>query len=191
MLEAYLLIHGVFSNHKIENKTEPQITIIQNTDIVMQTTMTTSTTTSNVTTSVSEVTKETKTTHIETEPTYTTTTTTSTTEKEVVAECDDTNTALYAEQDKANFAAKYYCGGSGTYGYYGRDLVSGYSVATWEYPGGTLLYVETDGSFQSGVYRVDDTGCPYGVIDFYYEHGQVPHDFAYNGVVDIKVTVLK
>lgn len=118
----------------------------------------------------------------------------STEESNVITSNENIIEGYGGEDKKANntvsFVAKYYCGGSGTYGYYGRDLISGYSVATWEYPNGTLLYIESDSLFPpSGIYRVDDTGCPYGVIDFYYEYGAVPSDFAYHGISDIRVSV--
>ena len=75
-----------------------------------------------------------------------------------------------------SFEGTWYEGGYGTYGYSGRTLVSGYSVASNYFPQGTIIHVS--GSGLDGTYRVDDTGAMgSNVIDFYYAYGDVPSDF--------------
>ena len=86
------------------------------------------------------------------------------------------------------YTAKWYPGSVGSYGYSGRDLISGYSVASPDFPQGTILYITGGGL--DGEYRVDDTGCPSGVIDFFYYYGEVPSHFEYNGVYQIEVSVI-
>lgn len=52
--------------------------------------------------------------------------------------------------------------------------VEGYSVASSDYPLGTILY------FDGKEYRVDDTGCPHGVVDVLIptgENGECVCDF--------------
>ena len=87
------------------------------------------------------------------------------------------------------YTAKWYSGSVGSWGYSGRELISGYSVASPDFPQGTLLQITGGGL--DGVYRVDDTGCPSGVIDFFYNYGDVPEHFEYNGVYDIQVSVVE
>ena len=87
------------------------------------------------------------------------------------------------------YTAKWYSGSVGSWGYSGRELISGYSVASPDFPQGTLLQITGGGL--DGVYRVDDTGCPSGVIDFFYNYGDVPEHFEYNGVYDIQVSVIE
>lgn len=83
-----------------------------------------------------------------------------------------------------SFEGTWYEGGYGTYGYSGRTLVSGYSVASNYFPQGTIIHVS--GSGLDGTYRVDDTGTMgSNVIDFYYAYGDVPSDFRKLGRVNI------
>ena len=84
--------------------------------------------------------------------------------------------------------ATYYEGGYGTYGASGRTLISGYSVASGDYPQGTILYITGGGL--DGIYRVDDCGCAFGTVDFYYNYGEAPSNFQFNGVYDINVEVV-
>lgn len=84
--------------------------------------------------------------------------------------------------------ATYYEGGYGTYGASGRTLISGYSVASSDYAQGTLLYISGGGL--DGTYRVDDCGCASGTVDFFYNYGETPSDFQYDGVYSITVTVV-
>lgn len=87
------------------------------------------------------------------------------------------------------YTAKWYSGSVGSWGYSGRELISGYSVASPDFPQGTVLQITGGGL--DGIYRVDDTGCPSGVIDFFYNYGDVPEHFEYNGVYDIQVSIVE
>lgn len=87
------------------------------------------------------------------------------------------------------YTAKWYSGSVGSWGYSGRELISGYSVASPDFPQGTVLQITGGGL--DGIYRVDDTGCPSGVIDFFYYYGDIPEHFEYNGVYDIQVSVIE
>ena len=104
-------------------------------------------------------------------------------EEEVVYE-EDYDDSYYG----GTYTAKWYSGSVGSYGKSGRDLISGYSVASPDFPQGTILYITGGGL--DGEYRVDDSGCPSGVIDFFYFYGEVPPDFEYNGVYQVEVTVI-
>lgn len=137
----------------------------------------------------------------------TTTTTVATTAKIVETECEESSDYeeavvyedTYEEEyeieyeesytDYGWYTAKWYSGSVGSWGYSGRELISGYSVASPDFPQGTLLQITGGGL--DGVYRVDDTGCPSGVIDFFYCYGDVPEHFEYNGVYDIQVSVIE
>ena len=143
--------------------------------------------------------------------TTTTTVTTATTVEIIETECEESSdyeeTAVYEEiyeeeyeveyeevyeetyADYGWYTAKWYSGSVGSWGYSGRELISGYSVASPDFPQGTLLQITGGGL--DGVYRVDDTGCPSGVIDFFYNYGDVPEHFEYNGVYDIQVNVVE
>lgn len=143
--------------------------------------------------------------------TTTTTVTTATTVEIIETECEEYSkyeeTAVYEEiyeeeyeieyeevyeetyADYGWYTAKWYSGAVGSWGYSGRELISGYSVASPDFPQGTLLQITGGGL--DGVYRVDDTGCPSGVIDFFYNYGDVPEHFEYNGVYDIQVSVIE
>lgn len=106
-------------------------------------------------------------------------------------EYEDNDDYSYSEDGYAGtFTAKYYPGSPGSYGYSGRDLISGYSVASNYFEQGTLLYISGGGL--DGTYRVDDTSweMPGSVIDFFYTYDSVPPDFAYNGVYSIEVYVI-
>ena len=125
-----------------------------------------------------------------------TTTTTVTTAVEIIeTECEESSdyeeTDVYEETyaDYGWYTAKWYSGSVGSWGYSGRELISGYSVASPDFPQGTVLQITGGGL--DGVYRVDDTGCPSGVIDFFYYYGDVPEHFNYNGVYDIHVSVIE
>lgn len=149
---------------------------------------------------------------VSTTPTTTTTTVTTATTVEIIeTECEESSdyeeTAAYEEiyeeeceveyeevyeetyADYGWYTAKWYSGSVGSWGYSGRELISGYSVASPDFPQGTLLQITGGGL--DGVYRVDDTGCPSGVIDFFYNYGDVPEHFNYNGVYDIQVSVIE
>ena len=105
-------------------------------------------------------------------------------EEEIVyeEEYDDSSGETYY----GTFEGTYYEGGPGTYGASGRDLISGYSIASNLFAQGSIVRIE--GSGLDGYYRVDDCGGMAGnVIDFYYEYGDVPGDFYYQGRVSIKV----
>ena len=106
-------------------------------------------------------------------------------------ECEIEYEEIYEETyaDYGWYTAKWYSGSVGSWGYSGRELISGYSVASPDFPQGTLLQITGGGL--DGVYRVDDTGCPSGVIDFFYNYGDVPEHFNYNGVYDIQVSVIE
>ena len=143
--------------------------------------------------------------------TTTTTVTTAATVEIIETECEESSdyeeTAVYEEiyeeeyeveyeevyeetyVDYGWYTAKWYSGSVGSWGYSGRELISGYSVASPDFPQGTLLQITGGGL--DGVYRVDDTGCPSGVIDFFYNYGDVPEHFEYNGVYDIQVSVIE
>ena len=143
--------------------------------------------------------------------TTTTTVTTATTVEIIETECEEYSeyeeTAVYEEiyeeeyeieyeevyeetyVDYGWYTAKWYSGSVGSWGYSGRELISGYSVASPDFPQGTLLQITGGGL--DGVYRVDDTGCPSGIIDFFYNYGDVPEHFEYNGVYDIQVSVIE
>ena len=144
--------------------------------------------------------------------TTTTTVTTATTVEIIETECEESSdyeeTDVYEETyyeeeyeieyeevyeeiytDYGWYTAKWYSGSVGSWGYSGRELISGYSVASPDFPQGTLLQITGGGL--DGVYRVDDTGCPSGVIDFFYNYGDVPEHFEYNGVYDIQVSVIE
>ena len=143
--------------------------------------------------------------------TTTTTVTTATTVEIIETECEESSdyeeTAVYEEiyeeeyeveyeevyeetyADYGWYTAKWYSGSVGSWGYSGRELISGYSVASPDFPQGTLLQITGGGL--DGVYRVDDTGCPSGIIDFFYNYGDVPEHFEYNGVYDIQVSVIE
>ena len=143
--------------------------------------------------------------------TTTTTVTTATTVEIIETECEESSdyeeTAVYEEiyeeeyeieyeegyeetyVDYGWYTAKWYSGSVGSWGYSGRELISGYSVASPDFPQGTLLQITGGGL--DGVYRVDDTGCPSGIIDFFYNYGDVPEHFEYNGVYDIQVNVIE
>lgn len=143
--------------------------------------------------------------------TTTTTVTTATTVEIVETECEESSdyeeTAVYEEiyeeeyeveyeevyeetyTDYGWYTAKWYSGSVGSWGYSSRELISGYSVASPDFPQGTVLQITGGGL--DGIYRVDDTGCPSGVIDFFYNYGDVPEHFEYNGVYDIQVSVVE
>lgn len=108
-------------------------------------------------------------------------------EEEYEIECEEVYEEAYT--DYGWYTAKWYSGSVGSWGYSGRELISGYSVASPDFPQGTLLQITGGGL--DGVYRVDDTGCPSGIIDFFYNYGDVPEHFEYNGVYDIQVSVIE
>lgn len=91
----------------------------------------------------------------------------------------------------------YYCGSYGSYGkwyQYVGDLQSGYSVASNDYPPGTILYVESATCPSLNGYKqvADQGGMGYGVVDFFYFYGETPSDFAVTGrVFDLTVKVVE
>lgn len=88
-----------------------------------------------------------------------------------------------------DFEGTFYEGGYGTYGYSGRTLISGYSVASNYFPQGSIIRIE--GSGLDGIYRVDDTGgMPSNGIDFYYQYGDVPSHFYTYGRLNIQVYLI-
>lgn len=103
---------------------------------------------------------------------------------------DDYSDYTYSEGSyyAGTYTAKWYPGSVGSWGFSGRDLISGYSVASPDFPQGTILYITGGGL--DGEYRVDDTGCPSGVIDFFYYYGEVPSPFDSIGACPIEVTVI-
>lgn len=89
-----------------------------------------------------------------------------------------------------NFQGTWYEGSNTAYGYSGRTLVSGYSVASNYYPQGTILKIT--GAGLDGTYRVDDTGgMSNNVVDFFYHYGEVPAGFRRAGRVNITVCEVK
>jgi hypothetical protein len=106
-------------------------------------------------------------------------------EEEIISDESYNNGETYY----GTFEGTFYEGGPGTYGYSGRDLISGYSVASNLFPQGSIIRVE--GSGLDGTYRVDDTGGMAGnVVDFYYQYGETPSDFRYHGRVSIEVYLI-
>lgn len=89
-----------------------------------------------------------------------------------------------------SFQGTWYEGSTRAYGYSGRTLVSGYSVASNYFPQGTIIKVE--GCGLDGTYRVDDKGAmSNNVVDFFYHYGEVPSEFRKLGRVNIKVREVK
>lgn len=108
-------------------------------------------------------------------------------------EYNETASDIVLETYSAWYTAKWYPGSPGSWGEYPNgervELISGYSVASPDFPKGTILQIVGGGL--DGIYRVDDTGCPSGVIDFFYNYGEVPKHFEYAGVYDILVSVVE
>lgn len=108
-------------------------------------------------------------------------------------------TAAIGNFNGETYEATYYYPGNGlgTSGYSGRELISGYSVASNILPMGTII--EIKGAGLDGIYRVDDkgatlynekTGTP--VLDvFYSSPSAIPDEFAELGRVDLEVKVIK
>lgn len=101
---------------------------------------------------------------------------------------DESEDKVYEEPDysydseySGSFKATYYSGSYGSYGSSGRDLISGYSIASSYFPEGSIVYISGGGL--DGCYRVDDY-CPSGdnIIDIFYTYDSVPSNFAYDGV---------
>ena len=142
------------------------------------------------TTNVVPVTSITTTTTVEITTTIVETTTTEIVEEESYEEEEIVYEEEYndssGETYYGTFEGTYYEGGPGTYGASGRDLISGYSIASNLFAQGSIVRIE--GSGLDGYYRVDDCGGMAGnVIDFYYQYGDVPGDFYYQGRVSIEV----
>lgn len=110
-----------------------------------------------------------------------------------------TNSIVIPEgSESTTFQATYYMDFTLPYiGASGRDLISGYSVASNYFPFGSIVYVESD-YFPSGEYRVDDCGgMANNVLDFYYLNydfgygaGQLTPEFKKAGRVNVKVTLI-
>lgn len=178
------------TNKTIQNST----TVIPVTSIsTTQTTVITSTTTTTTSVTTTVITTE----NIETECSEEVCETESDYETTVVYEevndeyYESESEEVYEETytDYGWYTAKWYSGSVGSWGYSSRELISGYSVASPDFPQGTVLQITGGGL--DGIYRVDDTGCPSGVIDFFYNYGDVPEHFEYNGVYDIQVSVVE
>lgn len=77
------------------------------------------------------------------------------------------------------------------FGSSGRDLISGYSVASNYFSSGTILYIEGGGL--DGYYRVDDTGgMANNVLDFYYQRrSDVPSNFKRDGRYNVQVYIVE
>lgn len=117
----------------------------------------------------------------------TTTNTTCTTKEDSVIEQETTKKE--EEIYYGWFEATYYEGGYGTYGASGRDLISGYSIASNVLEQGTIVRITGNGL--DGVYRVDDTGgMPNHVVDIYYQYGDTPDYFQLYGRLDIEVYIM-
>lgn len=107
-------------------------------------------------------------------------------EIEETYESDNSNMTYYQSME-----GTYYCGGYGTYGRWGRDLISGYSVAINGLDDGTIVYIESDCPGVTGIYRVDDTGgMGYSVVDFYYQYDCVPSEFSWRGRINVEVYIV-
>ena len=72
----------------------------------------------------------------------------------------------------------------------GRELITGYSIASNSLAFGTLVRIEGGGL--DGIYRVDDCGGMAGnVVDFYYyDRSSVPQYFKNAGRINIEVYIL-
>ena len=115
-------------------------------------------------------------------------TTSQTSKKVITTKQSTTLQSVYSAT--LNFQGTWYEGGTTTYGYSGRTLVSGYSVASNYFPQGTIIKVE--GCGLDGTYRVDDKGgMSNNVVDFFYHYGEVPSKFRQLGRVNIKVCEVK
>ena len=73
----------------------------------------------------------------------------------------------------------------------GRELITGYSIASNSLAFGTLVRIEGGGL--DGIYRVDDCGgMPNNVIDvYYYDRSSIPQSFKSAGRVNIEVYILQ
>ena len=194
---VFIYVHNTVK--KIDNEsssvimsTETSTTTISSTTVKSTTISSTSTTTS-MTTKMSSTTTETTviTTSseliVETNPVYEEETYTEEISEEITDSVSNSGSSFYKSME-----GTYYCGGSGTYGRWGRDLISGYSVAINGLADGTIVYVESDCPGVTGTYRVDDTGgMGYNVVDFYYSYNNVPSEFSWRGRINVDVYIVQ
>lgn len=183
---------------EIENESSSVIMNIETTATVVSSTTVKSTTISSATTSMmttkmSSTTTETEaiTTSseliVETNPVYEEETYTEEITEETTDDVSNSGSYFYKSME-----GTYYCGGSGTYGRWGRDLISGYSVAINGLADGTIVYIESDCPGVTGNYRVDDTGgMGYNVVDFYYSYNNVPSEFSWRGRINVDVYIVE
>ena len=73
----------------------------------------------------------------------------------------------------------------------GRELITGYSIASNSLAFGTMVRIEGGGL--DGIYQVDDCGgMPNNVIDvYYYDRSSIPQSFKSAGRVNIEVYILQ
>lgn len=109
---------------------------------------------------------------------------------------EDTNSSNPESEFQGSFEATWYTAvdmgyTSTPFGYYNRDLVSGYSIASNTIPGGSLVQVVGGGL--DGIYRVDDIGyMGDSVIDFYYwDRSCIPEYFRDMGRVNIEIYIIE
>lgn len=172
---------------------------IETTTTVVSSTTVKSTTISSTTTSMTTTTKMSSTTTeteaittsseliVETNPVYEEETYTEEITEETTDGVSNSGSYFYKSME-----GTYYCGGSGTYGRWGRDLISGYSVAINGLADGTIVYIESDCPGVTGTYRVDDTGgMGYNVVDFYYSYNNVPSEFSWRGRINVDVYIVE
>lgn len=183
---------------EIDNESSSVIMNIETTTTVassttVKSTTISSTTTSMMTTKMSSTTTETEaiTTSseliVETNPVYEEETYTEEITEETTDDVSNSGSYFYKSME-----GTYYCGGSGTYGRWGRDLISGYSVAINGLADGTIVYIESDCPGVTGTYRVDDTGgMGYNVVDFYYSYNNVPSEFSWRGRINVDVYIVE
>lgn len=180
-------------NTVVDNPTETSITTTVTTCIPVTSVVATTNTTT-ITTSFTETTTEETTTEVAYEIPVVEESSSSEEEEftyieESESSDDIDNENNEAENYQGTFEATYYEGGSGTYGASGRDLISGYSIASNIFPQGSLIRIE--GSGLDGIYRVDDRGgMADNILDFYYQYGDTPSDFQYCGRMNVQVYLI-
>lgn len=183
---------------EIDNESSSVIMNIETTTTVVSSTTVKSTTISSTTTSMTTTKMSSTTTEteaittsseliVETNPVYEEETYTEEITEETTDGVSNSGSYFYKSME-----GTYYCGGSGTYGRWGRDLISGYSVAINGLADGTIVYIESDCPGVTGTYRVDDTGgMGYNVVDFYYSYNNVPSEFSWRGRINVDVYIVE
>lgn len=184
----------VVEYESIVEPTVTSLTTVETTTTTLSTTV--STTTTITTTRVEETTQSTQSTEIlsECEPEFTYSETIEEVSDVIIEDTsEDTGSEL---EFQGFFEATWYTAvdmgyTSTPFGYYNRDLVSGYSIASNTIPGGSLIQVVGGGL--DGVYRVDDIGyMGDSVIDFYYwDRSCIPEYFRTMGRVDIEIYIIE